>query len=331
MINKPLLSVIVPIYFEEQIINEFYNRTKKVLSNMESKIDHEIIFIDDGSKDKSLDLLKELSRKDKKVHVISFSRNFGHQFAITAGIDHAKGDAVVIIDGDLQDPPEVIPEMIAKWEEGYKVVYGVRKKRKGENAIKLLTSKLFYRLLKKLSDVDLPVDAGDFRLLDEKIANILKSMREENRYVRGLISWIGFPQYGLLYERDRRYAGETKYTLKKMVKFAFDGIISFSDKPLKITAYLGFFITVTSFSASIKIIVGKIINPQLSISGWTSLILTVLFLGGIQLISLGIIGLYIGRQYRETKRRPLYIISDKFGFQDNLNNSNLGKKAIKYD
>lgn len=325
MINKPLLSVVVPIYSEEKSINEFYNRTKKMLSNMESKIDHEIIFIDDGSKDKSLDLLKELNQKDKKVRVITFSRNFGHQFAITAGIDHAKGDSVVIIDGDLQDPPEVIPEMIAKWKEGYKVVYGVRKKRKGENVIKLLTSKLFYRLIKNLSHVEIPVDAGDFRLLDEKVVNILKSIREENRYIRGLISWIGFPQYGLLYKRDRRYAGETKYTLKKMIKFAFDGIISFSDKPLKITAYLGFVITMISFLASLKIIVGKITNPQLFISGWTSLILTVLFLGGIQLISLGIIGLYIGRQYGEIKRRPLYIISDKFGFQDNLNNSNLGK------
>jgi len=328
MRKKPLLTVVAPIYFGETSINEFYNRTKKVLINLESKIDHEIIFVDDGSKDKSLDILKELCQKDEKVGVISFSRNFGHQIAITAGIDHANGEAIIIIDGDLQDPPEIIPEMLKKWEEGYKVVYGVRKKRKGENFIKLSTAKLFYRIIRHLSDVDLPVDAGDFRLIDKKVADILRSMREENRYIRGIVSWIGFPQSGLLYERDRRYAGKTTYTFKKMIKLAIDGLVGFSDKPLKITAYLGFFITFISFLLVLKIVIDKIINPQLSISGWASLMVTLIFLGGIQMISIGIIGLYLGRQYSEVKRRPIYVVSETYGIKNNVNDSEYSREAV---
>jgi glycosyltransferase involved in cell wall biosynthesis len=314
--NKRLLSVVVPIYFEEKVVPEFYLRIKKVLLDLQPKIDHEIVFIDDGSRDRSLELLKGLSQKDRTIRIISFSRNFGHQFAITAGMDHASGDAVVIIDGDLQDPPEIIPKMVEKWEEGFKVVYGVREKRKGENPIKLLTAKLFYRLIKLLSDTELPLDAGDFRLLDRKVLDALKAIREENRYIRGLVSWAGFSHCGLSYKRDARYAGKTKFTLKKMVKFAFDGILSFSDRPLKITAYFGFLITVASFLVALRIAIGKILHPQILVSGWTSLILTVLFIGGIQLISLGILGLYVGRQYREVKRRPLYIISEKMGFAE---------------
>ncbi len=317
--NKRLLSVVVPIYFEEKVVPEFYARVKKVLLDLQPKIDHEIVFIDDGSRDRSLELLKGLSQKDRTIRIISFSRNFGHQFAITAGMDHASGDAVVIIDGDLQDPPEIIPQMVEKWEEGFKVVYGVREKRKGENPVKLLTAKLFYRLIKLLSDTELPLDAGDFRLLDRKVVDALKAIREENRYIRGLVSWAGFIHYGLLYKRDPRYAGKTKFTLKKMVKFAFDGIMSFSDRPLKITAYLGFLITVASFLVALRIAIIKIIHPQVIVSGWTSLILTVLFMGGVQLISLGILGLYVGRQYREVKRRPLYIISEKMGFAESRN------------
>lgn len=314
MSKKILLSIVVPVYSEEEVILEFHARAKNVLSGLEPRYDHEIIFVDDGSQDRSLDLLKQLSLTDQKVKVIRFSRNFGHQFAITAGMDHARGNAVITIDGDLQDPPEVIPEMVKKWDEGYQVVYGMREKRKGENPFKLLTAKIFYRLIKILSDTDLPLDAGDFRLLDRKVVDALKSIREENRYIRGLVSWAGFSQYGLLYRRDFRYAGKTKFTFKKMLRFAVDGILSFSDKPLKISAFLGFLITFISFLIALWIMINKIRFPQMVVSGWASLILTVLFMGGIQLLSLGILGLYLGRQYREVKKRPLYIISDKFGF-----------------
>jgi dolichol-phosphate mannosyltransferase len=279
-------------------------------------MDSEIIFVDDGSRDASLALLRDLGKVMKNIRIISFSRNFGHQFAITAGLDRARGDAVVIIDGDLQDPPEIIPEMLKKWREGYTVVYGVRARRKGEGFFKLLTAKLFYRLMKTLSDTDIPVDAGDFRLLDKKVVETLRGIREENRYLRGLISWTGFSQYGLPYQRDRRYAGKTKFTFRKMIKFAFDGILSFSDKPLKITSYLGFLFTLVSFIIGLRIIIGKIQDPQVAVSGWTSMILAVLFIGGIQLISLGILGLYLGRQYREVKKRPLYVIAETFGYED---------------
>lgn len=311
--KTPLLSVVVPIYFEEQLIDEFHSRMKKVLVSLEPQYRHELIFVNDGSTDRSLELLKGICQRDNNVRVIDFSRNFGHQIAITAGTDYATGDAVVVIDGDLQDPPEVIPQMVAKWEEGYKVVYGVRSKRKGETAFKLLTASIFYRLMGKLSDIKLPLDAGDFRLMDRIVVDALGQIHEENRYIRGLITWIGFPQYGLAYERDIRYAGETKFTIKKMLKFAFDGITSFSDKPLHLSSQLGMLITVASFLSVIWVIISKLLYPQSSIPGWTSLLVVVLFLGGVQLISIGILGQYIGRIYRETKRRPLYIVAQRFG------------------
>ncbi|MFZ3171876.1 MAG: glycosyltransferase family 2 protein [Carboxydocellales bacterium] len=309
------LSVVVPIYFEEQLINEFYKRMKKVLITLEPRYRHELIFVNDGSTDSSLEMLVEICQKDDKVRIIDFSRNFGHQIAITAGTDYATGDAVVVIDGDLQDPPEVIPKMVEKWEEGYKVVYGVRSKRKGETAFKLLTANIYYRLMGKLSDVNLPLDAGDFRLMDRVVVDALGEIHEENRYIRGLISWIGFPQYGLAYERDIRYAGETKFTLKKMLKFALDGITSFSDKPLHLSSQLGMLITLAAFLSVIFVIASKLIYPESSIQGWTSLLVVILFLGGIQLISIGILGQYIGRIYKESKRRPLYIVAQKYGFE----------------
>lgn len=313
-INNSLLSVVVPIYFEEDTINEFYCRMKSVLVSLEQDLRHELIYVNDGSTDRSLEMLKELSERDCKVRVINFSRNFGHQIAITAGIENAAGDAVVVIDGDLQDPPEVIREMVAKWREGYKVVYGVRSKRKGESAFKLLTAHLFYRLINRLSDVKLPLDSGDFRLMDRMVVDALKSIREENRYIRGLIKWIGFSQYGLEYERDCRYAGVTKFNMSKMFKFAFDGITSFSDKPLRLSSQLGMFTTIAAFLSMVWLIINKLINPAATIQGWTSLLVVVLFLGGVQLISIGVLGEYIGRIYRETKRRPLYVIAEKCGF-----------------
>lgn len=321
------ISIIVPICSEEGVIPEFYNRLSAVISNFSDRYNHEIIFIDDGSQDRSLAMLKELYQSDASIRIIAFSRNFGHQSAITAGIDYAKGSAVIIIDGDLQDPPEVIPSMIAKWEQGYSVVYGIREKRKGENIFKLLTAKLFYRLIRVLSETDMPLDAGDFRLIDRKVVDTLKCIREENRYIRGLIRWAGFPQYGLSYKRDKRYAGKTKFSIRKMIKFGVDGILSFSDRPLKITAYLGFLITAGSFFMALRIAYSKFRYPNTLVSGWTSLILTVLFMGGVQLISLGIIGLYLGRQYREAKKRPLYVIAHTFGLDADSTDRTNGLKG----
>jgi dolichol-phosphate mannosyltransferase len=312
--SPPLLSVVVPIYFEEETIDEFYGRMKAVLVGLEPELRHELIFVNDGSTDRSPELLRQLSARDARVRIIDFSRNFGHQIAITAGIDHAAGDAVVVIDGDLQDPPEVIVGMVAKWREGYKVVYGVRSIRKGESAFKLLTARLFYRLISNMSDVKLPLDSGDFRLMDRVVVEALNSIREENRYIRGLISWIGFPQYALPYERDSRYAGETKFNLKKMLRFALDGITSFSDKPLRLSSKLGMATTAASFLAMVVLIFAKLLHPEETIQGWTSLLVVVLFLGGVQLISVGVLGEYIGRIYRETKGRPLYIVADRVGF-----------------
>lgn len=309
----PLLSVVVPIYFEQETIPEFYARTKAVLDGLKGQVDHELIYVNDGSTDKSLEMLTALAAADKNVKIINFSRNFGHQIAITAGIDAAKGDAVVVIDGDLQDPPETIVEMLAKWREGYKVVYGKRKSRKGENAAKLFTAYIYYRLINMLSDVDLPLDSGDFRLMDRLVVDALKTINEENRYIRGIISWIGFPQTGVEYERDARYAGVTKYNYSKMFKFAFDGITSFSSKPLRLSSKFGFLITFFSFLLILWQVAVKILYPETSSSGWTSIIVLILFLGGVQLISIGILGEYIGRIYAEVKKRPLYIISDKHG------------------
>jgi dolichol-phosphate mannosyltransferase len=312
--TKQFLSIVIPVYCEEDVIGEFYSRLKKALVRLEPAMDSEIVFVDDGSRDRTLPLIQALRRQDESVKVLSLSRNFGHQFAITAGLDHVVGDAVVIIDGDLQDPPEVILEMVAKWREGYKVVFGVREKREGEGIFKRATAKAFYRIMRRFGDVDLPLDAGDFRLIDREVVHVLRALREENRYLRGLVSWCGFGQYGLVYRRDKRYAGKTKFSTKKMIRFAIDGILSFSDKPLKLTSYLGFVITLCSFLMGANIILGKILQPGRAVSGWSSLMVAVLFVGGVQLISLGIIGLYIGRQYRETKRRPLYVIADQKDF-----------------
>jgi len=312
--SKPLLSLVVPVYCEEEIIPEFYRRAKEVLCELAPKCDHELVFVNDGSSDGSWEILKGLRDRDARVKLLNFSRNFGHQIAITAGMDHARGDAVAIIDGDLQDPPEVIPEMFAKWEEGYKVVYGKRSKRKGETAFKLLTAKAFYRLLEKLSDVRIPIDTGDFRLIDQSVVKALRTMREHDRYMRGLIAWIGLPDCGVTYERDARYAGETKYSLSRMMCFAFDGITGFSDKPLYLSSFLGLFMTLAAFLLIIWSVVYRIIHPAGVVQGWTSLLIVILFLGGVQLFALGIMGQYIGRIYRGIQSRPLYIVAEELGF-----------------
>ena len=301
------ISIVIPMYYEEQVAEECYKRVTNVLKSIEN-YDYEIIFINDGSKDKTLDILEKLAQNDGKVKVISFSRNFGHQAAVTAGLKYVSGDAVIIMDADLQDPPELIPDMLKYWENGYDVIYGKRKKREGESAFKLLTAKVFYETLNKLSDVEIPKDTGDFRLVDKKVVDVINNLPEHNKFLRGLFSWVGFKQYAYEYERKERVAGKTKYPLKKMIKLAKDGIFSFSTKPLKIVGGLGIISVIISIVILVYAILSYAYNWNNLTAGWTSMMCTMTFLGGVILISLWMIGEYIGRIYEETKQRPQYII-----------------------
>lgn len=300
-------SIVIPVLNEEKVLNELYQRLTKVMTDIGES--YEIIFINDGSTDNSLKIMKQLQTHDKRIKIIDFSRNFGHQIAITAGIDFTSGDAVITIDADLQDPPEVIPNLIKKWKEGYEVIYGIREKRKGENFFKKITALIFYRLINKMTMINMPPDSGDFRLIDKKVVNNLKNIRENNRYVRGLTYWIGFKQIGVPYERDKRFAGKSKYPIKKLFKLAYDAIFSFSNFPLKIATYFGFIVSFLSFLYLIYALIIKLFTNSV-IHGWTSLMISILFLGGVQLICLGIIGEYIARINDEVKKRPLYIIKE---------------------
>ncbi len=304
------ISIIAPVFNEEVVVEEFYNRVVNVLSKISTSF--EIIFIDDGSTDKTLYKIKKLSERDSSIKAISFSRNFGHSMAISAGLDNAQGEAVIILDGDLQDPPEILPEFINKWKEGYDVVYGIRTRRK-EWFGKRLTYWLFYRILKKLSNLKIPVDAGDFCLMDKAVVESIRSLPERNRFIRGLRSWVGFKQYGLVYERSSRFAGVTKYPLGKLIKLATDAIFSFSDIPLKIATWLGFIIAGGSFIAILAVLYAKVFWGALPPRGFASTVIVILFLGGVQLISIGVLGEYVARIYEEVKHRPLYIIREKIG------------------
>jgi polyisoprenyl-phosphate glycosyltransferase len=305
----PFLSVIVPLYNEELVIRQMHDTLTSVLTR--NHLDYELIFVNDGSRDRTLTIAQEICSRDNRLRLISFSRNFGHQLAITAGMDKAAGEVVVIIDADLQDPPEVIIEMIQKWREGYQVVYGVRKARKGESLFKRATAALFYRLLRVMTAVDIPTDTGDFRLMDRKVVEHLKRMRERSRFVRGMVSWVGFKQGNVEYIRESRLAGETKYPFKKMLRFALDGIFSFSQIPLKFSSALGFLCSIVSFALMLFVLGQKYFYPQTVVQGWTSLFVACLFLGGIQLIAIGILGEYVGRIYDEIKARPLYIVEEE--------------------
>jgi dolichol-phosphate mannosyltransferase len=308
-----LLSVIVPCYNEEAVIGETYRRLKSVFEI--EQFSYELIFINDGSTDKTLALLKVLSEEDKTVKILNFSRNFGHQCAVTAGLNHCIGDIAVIIDSDLQDPPEVIPNMLNLMHtEQADVVYGVRKKREGESWFKLFTAKIFYRLLNKLSDVKFPVDTGDFRLVNRKVINQFNSLEEKNKYIRGLISWMGFKQLPFYYEREARFAGETKYPLKKMLKFAMIGLFYFSKKPLNIATSLGFFSVLLGLLYLLWIFISLIFSLGHTVSGWTSTVVIIVFFGGVQLLTIGILGKYIGNLFDEAKNRPEYIIDNKVNF-----------------
>lgn len=311
--SNNLISIVVPMYYEEKVADECYKRLKKVM--VDNNINYEFIFVNDGSKDRTFEILSKIAEQDKNTKIISFSRNFGHQIAVTAGVDKAKGDAVVVIDADLQDPPELIPKMIDLWSEGYKVVYAKRKKRKGESFFKLFTAGMFYRILDKMTDIDIPLDTGDFRLMDRDVVNVLKTMKENNRFVRGMVSWVGFKQTPIEYERDERFAGETKYPLKKMIKFASDGIISFSAKPLKLMGSLGIFCVSISLIIFLYALIRKLTNDVNVVSGWASIMTAVTFLGGVQLLSISVLGEYIGRIYDESKGRPLYIIEKEVNIE----------------
>lgn len=304
------ISIVIPMYFEEEVAKECYSRTKKVLEKL-NKYEHEIVFVNDGSKDKTLEILEKIAEEDKNVKVISFSRNFGHQAAVTAGLKYTIGDAVVIMDADMQDPPEVIEDMINLWEQGNEVIYAKRKSRKGETKFKLFTAKMFYKILNGLSNSEIPKDTGDFRLADRKVIDVINSLPEHNKFLRGLFSWVGFKQVPLEYERKERFAGKTKYPLNKMLKLASDGIISFSTKPLKLLGFLGIISVFISIIILIYALLSYLFKLNQLTPGWSSLMVTITFLGGMQLLSIWLISEYIGKIYDESKGRPEYIIDKK--------------------
>ncbi|HHT66210.1 MAG: glycosyltransferase family 2 protein [Caldicoprobacterales bacterium] len=311
--SSVVCSVVIPMYNEEEVIQETYRRLKTVMD--QSGESYELLFVNDGSRDRSAQIISQLAKTDSNIRLIDFSRNFGHQIAVTAGMDYASGQAIVIIDADLQDPPEVILRMLEKWREGYEVVYGKRLKRHGETIFKKATAYLFYRILGALTNDKIPKDTGDFRLIDRKVCDAMKKLNEKNRFLRGMINWVGFRQVAVEYVRDERWAGETKYPLKKMLKFASDGIFSFTYKPLKLATYLGFLLSFSGFLYLLYVLYQKLFTDSTT-AGWASLIAVNLVFNGIILLILGILGEYVGRIYEEVKGRPLYIVKEEIGFRE---------------
>ena len=307
MKTKPTYTIIAPIFNEIDNIQVLYDRVSEVMDQTNQP--WEFVMVDDGSTDGSTEAILDLKSRDKKIVPVLFARNFGHQIAVTAGLDYSQGEAVIIIDADLQDPPEVILDLIKKWKEGYEVVYAQRSKREGETWFKLFTAAAFYRLIQRITDINLPMDTGDFRLLDRKVVGVMNQMREKHRFLRGMSVWVGFRQTGVEYERAERFAGETKYPLKIMFKLASDAITGFSYFPLKLATYLGFIATGLSMIAILTIIILRLTGSDYLLGQATTLI-AVLFLGGVQLISIGMLGEYIGRLYDEAKGRPLYIVRE---------------------
>jgi dolichol-phosphate mannosyltransferase len=309
------ISIVVPVFNEVEVLPELHRRISQVMDQANEQ--WELVLVDDGSQDRSADIIAELNQLDPRVKGVSFSRNFGFQEAVTAGLAHAQGDSVVLSDADLQDPPEVIPQMIAKWREGYDVVYGVRTQREGENWFKKFTAMAFYRLIHRITSVKIPLDTGDFRLMDRRVVNAILGMNERNRFLRGMVPWVGFKQIGVPYERHARYAGESKFTsVRQMLPFAVDAITSFSYFPLQLATYLGFSSAVLSLVAILVVVSLRLFGRHQELTGQATTLVAVLFLGGVQLISLGIIGEYLGRIYDEVKGRPLYIIRRKWGFDE---------------
>lgn len=309
--ETPTYSFVIPVYNEEEVLPELRRRLTDLFDRLDGP--SEVVFIDDGSRDRSYALLLELHALDPRFKVIHFSRNFGKEIAVSAGFDLASGEAVVLMDADLQDPPELVLEMAARWREGYDMVYAKRDRRMSETWFKRQSSRLFYRTLRKISDVDVPLDVGDFRLVDRRALDAFRAMRERNRYVRGMFGWIGFRQIGVSYVRPGRFAGTTKWPLSKLIRLAFDGIISFSNAPLRLVLQIGFLVSVFSFAAGLTAIVIKL-SGAYAISGWASMTVLMSFIGGVQLMVLGVMGEYVGRIYEEVKQRPLYVVRELRGF-----------------
>lgn len=310
--KKSKVSIVAPVFNEQECLEPFYEQVKAAALEI-PRFDVEIVFVNDGSSDRSPEILSRIQQKDPAVKVLNFSRNFGHQAAIKSGLDHADGDAVIILDADLQDPPAYIPAFVQKWQENYDVVYAVRESRKGEGFLKKMTASLYYRLMKYLAHIDIPLDAGDFRLMSRRVVDVLRKFPERNLYLRGLTSWIGFKQTGILIARAPRFAGSTKYSWRKMIHLAWNGVTHFSFLPLQVATYLGVATSVLcllwlSYALYVAVVL------KIAVAGWTSLMIAVLFLGSLQLITLGILGSYVARNYDEARSRPLYIIESKQGF-----------------
>jgi len=308
--NGPDYSIVIPIYNEQETLGELYEQLRGLMDRLDGRA--EVILVDDGSTDAGYPMMVDMNRRDGRFRVAHLSRNFGHQIATTAGLDLASGQAVVIMDGDLQDPPEVVVEMARRWRDGYDIVYGRRARRRGETWFKRKTASLFYRVLRKLSEVDIPAEVGDFRLIDRGALEAYKAMRESNRYLRGMFSWVGYRQIGVDYVRAGRFAGRTKYPLRKMLRLAVDGIVSFSNMPLRLALVAGLFVSFLAIAGGVAAIIIKLSGRALW--GWTSTVVAVAFLGGVQLIVLGMMGAYIGRIYDEVKKRPLYVVRNLHGF-----------------
>ncbi|MCB0976572.1 MAG: glycosyltransferase family 2 protein [Acidimicrobiales bacterium] len=306
---SPLVSFVIPVLDERETLPLLAERLTAVMDRLEG--DCEVVLVDDGSTDGSFEVMRELNAVDPRFRALRLSRNFGHQPAITAGIEHASGQALVIMDADLQDPPEVAIDLVAKWREGFDVVYAVRDERAGESRVKLTTARWFYRLLGRMSEVDIPVDAGDFRLVDRQVADAVIAMPEHHRYLRGMFAWIGYDQVGVHYQREARHAGKTKFSMRKMLTFAADGIVSFSTVPLRMAMTLGFVVSALSFAAVLYGIGSKVLGHV--VPGWASVVVTIGLLGGVQLTVLGVIGEYLARVHDEVKRRPLYLLRDQVG------------------
>ncbi len=310
----PKYSFIIPVYNEEDTLLEMYRRVSAVMNQMDGAV--ELILVNDGSRDRTLSILRDLHEKDLRVCYISFARNFGHQVAVTAGINFVRGQVIVIMDADLQDPPELIPELVEKWKQGYQVVYAQRTKRHKEGWFKRLPAYMFYRLLRRLADVDIPLDSGDFCLMDRCVVDALNAMPERNRYLRGLRAWVGWRQTSIRYERNPRYAGEVKYTFRKSLSLAANGLISFSRVPLRLSTYVGLLAAVVAVLMAILVLYWRIVAPNSPLTGLATIMIAMFFLGAVQLVSIGILGEYIGRIYEEVKGRPLYILSEVAGFTD---------------
>jgi dolichol-phosphate mannosyltransferase len=304
-------SFVIPVYNEQENLEELHERLAAVLDGLDGP--SEVILVDDASVDGTFGLLEGIAAADPRFKAIRLARNFGHQLAITAGLDYALGDAVVVMDGDLQDPPELVPELVARWQEGYEVVYAVREDRQGESWLKRRTAAWFYRGLNRLTSVDMPVDVGDFRLVDRRALDVFRSMRERDRYVRGMFSWVGFRQAGVPYRRPERFAGSPKYSFRKSLTLGLDGVMSFSDAPLRLALYVGFGFSVLAFLTGVGAIVAHLAGA-FTVPGWTSIFVVVSFVGGIQLMLTGMMGLYVGRIYQEVKGRPLYVVREARGF-----------------